>query len=203
MSRSSLLLAAVAGLSVLSLGCANAQAPAPKPAAKADPGTKPPCTDKSRACLERIARLYIDALVTHDGTPLPLAPTVRRSENALTNARGPYEVRESFARTHMVEGVRDVRLYTDAEKGEVVAFFRADIDLKEKDADATTRAGDTDYKVSVTVPAGTYTVHEAERFKIVDGYITEIEIVAHVEKGKGGGSGWPVERDAAVSAVPK
>ena len=58
----------------------------------------------------------------------------------------------------------------------------------------TTRAGSSEYKVAVTVPAGTYTVHEAERFKIVKGYITEIEIIANVEKGKGAGAGWPVAR---------
>jgi hypothetical protein len=28
--------------------------------------------------------------------------------------------------------------------------------------------------------------------------IQEIEIIAHVETGKGGGSGWPVARDAVI-----
>ena len=155
----------------------------------------PPCTSASAACLQSIAELYLKALLSHDGSGLPLAPNVRRSENALTNANGDHEVRESFVRTHMVEGVRDARFFIDAAKGEVVVFFRADIDLKEVDAkDTTTRAGDSEYKVAVTVPAGTYTVHEAERFKIVKGYITEIEIIAHVEKGKGAGSGWPNAR---------
>jgi hypothetical protein len=154
------------------------------------------CTDRSRACLEAVARAYIDGLVSHKGDAIPLAANVRRTENALTNARGPAEVRESFVRTTMVEAARDVRLFTDVEKGEVVAFFRLDVDLKatEGGGDATTKAGDTEYQVAVTKPAGTYTVHEAERFRIVDGKITEIEIIAHVEDGKGLGSGWPVER---------
>ncbi len=156
---------------------------------------KPPCTDSSAACLQKVASLYLQALVSHNGAGVPLAPNVRRTENGLTNASGEHEVRESFVRTHMVEAVRDARYVADTAKGEVVVFFRIDIDLKEADAkDSTTRAGNSEYKVAVTVPAGTYTVHEAERFKIVKGLITEIEIIAHVEKGKGAGAGWPDAR---------
>jgi hypothetical protein len=157
---------------------------------------KPPCTVQTRACLETVARTYIDGLVSHDGSKVPLAPNVRRTENALTNARGPHEVRESFVRTTMVESTKGVRFFTDVEKGEVVAFFLLNVDLK-ADAgggDTTTKAGDTEYEVAVTKPAGTYTVHEAERFKIRNGLIEEIEIIAHVEDGKGMGSGWPIER---------
>lgn len=180
-------------------GLAMAATPLPAiAAAPADIATKPPCTNNSKQCLEKIARMYIEALVTHDGTPLPIAPNARRSENGLTNAKGAFEVRESFVRTHMVEAVRGIRFWTEPSRGEVVAFFTGDIDLKAADAIATTKAGDTEYKVATAVPEGTYTVHEAERFKIVKGYITEIEIIAHVENGKGAGSGWPVERDAAV-----
>lgn len=167
-------------------------------AAPADVAVAPPCTDSSKACLEKIARLYIDALVSHDGAKLPLAPSVRRSENGLNNAKSAYEVRESFVRTNMVEGTRDVRFWTDPARGEVVTFFLLDVDLKAADALSTTRSGNTEYKVATTVPEGTYTVHESERFRIVKGYITEIEIIAHVENGKGLGSGWPVERDAVV-----
>lgn len=161
------------------------------------------CVQKDRMCLESIARSYIDALVSHDGSKIPLAANVRRTEQGLTNAKGDHEVRESFVRTNMVESTSDVRLYTDVAKGEVIAFFLLNVDLKAVDATATTKAGNTDYKVAVTKPAGTYTVHEAERFRIVGGRIQEIEIIAHVEDGKGLGSGWPVERDAAVKADKK
>lgn len=157
---------------------------------------KPICRDATRTCLEATARSYIDALVSHDGSRIALAPNVRRTENALTNARGEHEVRESFARTHMVERARELRLFTDVQKGEVVAFFLLDVDLKPETGggDSTTKAGDTEYKVAVTKPAGTYTVHEAERFAIRNGLIAEIEIIAHVEDGKGQGGGWPVPR---------
>ena len=167
--------------------------------------TRVGCTERTRACLEAVARSYIDGLVSHDGSKIPLADTVRRTENALTNAKGPKEVRESFVRTTMVEGAKDIRFFTDVEKGEVVAFFLLDVDLKEGEGggESSTKAGDTEYKVAVTKPAGTYTVHEAERFKIVDGKISEIEIIAHVEDGKGQGAGWPVERVEVVDSKAK
>lgn len=158
-------------------------------------GPPPPCVDAGSACLRRVATMYLDALKSHDGSRLPLAPAIRRTENALTNATGEAEVRESFARTHMIEAVRDPRFVVDPANGDVVVFFRIDVDVSEADAQGTTtRAGDSEYKVAVTVPKGTYTVHEAERFHVVRGYITEIEIIAHVETGKGAGSGWPVAR---------
>lgn len=161
----------------------------------------PPCTSNEPACLEQVAGMYLDALLTHDGSRLPLDPNVRRTENSLTNARGEHEVRESFVRTNMIERIRDARYYADVRTGDVIVFFRVDIDLKKEDGgeDGKTKAGDTEYRTSVSVPAGTYTVHEAERFKVVKGMITEIEIIAHVEKGKGGGSGWPEERADSVA----
>ncbi len=187
-------LAHAASLSALAALCALSVGPA-----SAAEGPPPPCTDSSSACLTRIGQMYVDALLSHDGSKLPLAPDIRRTENALTNARGPAEVRESFVRTNMVKAARDVRAYADEKKGEVVFFFSIDVDLGAKDvsADGTTRAGGSDYKTAVTVPPGTYTVHEAERFKIVRGMITQIEIIAHVENGYGLGTGWPTDRDAA------
>jgi hypothetical protein len=179
-------------------------AAAPLSAASPSPGdlrVRPPCTQSTSACLETVAKTYIAALVSHDGSKIPLAPDVRRTENALTNAKGAYEVRQSFAQTRMVEGYRDLRFWTNPATGDIVAFFMIDVDLKAADATTTTRSGDTEYKVSVKVPAGTYTVHEAERFRIVHGMITQIEILAHPEAGKGLGSGWPVPRDAAVGAA--
>lgn len=195
----------IAGLALAIAACSPN--PATDPATDPAPTdvAKPGCTEQTRACLEAVARSYIDGLVSHDGSKIPLADTVRRTENALTNAKGPNEVRESFARTTMVEKAKDIRLFTDVEKGEVVAFFLLDVDLKAEEGggSATTKAGDTEYKVAVTKPAGTYTVHEAERFRIVDGKITEIEIIAHVEDGKGAGGGWPVERVEVVKPEAK
>jgi hypothetical protein len=164
---------------------------------------KPPCTTSSRACLEKIGRLYIGALLSHDGSSLPLAPNIRRTENALTNARGPAEVRESFAHTGMVKAAREIQAYVDEKHDTAIFFFVIDVDLGQKDvaADGATQAGGTRYKTAVTVPAGTYTVHEAERFKIVKGMIQDIEIIAHVEPGKDQGSGWPVSRDPVVPAA--
>ena len=156
------------------------------------------CVANSRACLEAVAMSYVHALVSHDGSKIPLAPDVRRTENALTNAQGINEVVESFARTVMVKSTADVRMYTDVAKGEVIVFFLLNVDLQQGGGDTATKAGNSQYKVAVSVPAGTYTVHEAERFKIVAGKIYEIEIIAHVESPKEMGSGWPVARNGAL-----
>lgn len=178
---------------LLPLGLAFA---APALAAPANMG----CTAKTRACLEAVAKSYVDALVSHDGSKIPLALDVRRTEGALTNATGISEVVESFARTTMVESTTDVRYYTDVDKGEVLVFFLLNVDLKQGagGGDVTTKAGKSEYKVATSVPPGTYTVHEAERFKIVAGKIHEIEIIAHVESPKNLGSGWPIGRNTAV-----
>ena len=159
------------------------------------------CAENTRACMEAAAQSYIDGLVAHDGSKIPLADNVRRSENGLNNAKGPHEVRESFARTTMIERARNIRFFTDVENRQVVAFFLLDIDLKAgafAGGANTTKSGDTEYEVATVKPAGTYTVHEAERFRVIDGKIHEIEIIAHVEDGKGAGAGWPEARNKVV-----
>jgi hypothetical protein len=157
--------------------------------AKADPA-KPPCGDDSRECLASIATAYSAALLSHDGSALPLAPHVRRTENGLINAQGENEVRASFNDTKMVRDRRNLRLVVDEQQHEVVAFYLLDVALTGP-ARTEVKAGDKRYKVAVSVPSGEYTVHEAERFKIQQGQIQDIEIISYVEKGKGGASGWP------------
>jgi hypothetical protein len=190
-------------LSLLLATTLGASVPAQTP--PLDVNARPPCTSNTASCLEKIAGLYLEALRTHDGAKLPLAANVRRTENALTNARGPYQVRESFARTTMVEATRDPRFFVAPRTSDVIVLFRLDVDLKQGEGagDKTTKAGDSEYRVAVTVPAGTYTVHEAERFRVIRGYITEIEIIAHVENGKGAGSGWPNERPDSTKPAAK
>jgi hypothetical protein len=152
---------------------------------------RPLCEDSSRACLISAAEAYIDALVvSHDGADVPLAPDVRRTENGLVNANGEHEVRASFSETKMVRDRRNLRFVVDEMQGEIVAYFLIDVVLAGPEQ-SETKAGDKRYKVAVSVPAGIYTVHEAERFKVEHGLIKEIEIIAHVEKGAGGASGWP------------
>jgi hypothetical protein len=151
--------------------------------------TKPSCGDSSRQCLVSAATAYIDALLSHDGANVPLAPDVRRTENGLVNANGEIEVRASFTETKMVKARRNLRIIVDEPRQEVVAYFLIDVELTGP-AQAETKAGDKSYKVAVSVPGGNYTVHEAERFRIAKGLIKEVEIIAHVENGKGGSSGW-------------
>ena len=90
--------------------------------------------------------------MSHDGSALPLGPDVRRAENALTNANGEHEVRESFVRTPMIEAVRDPRFVVDANTRDVVVLFGFDVGINDTDAkDTTSKVGDSEYKVAVTV----------------------------------------------------
>ena len=150
----------------------------------------PPDSHLSGPAMQEMATAYTDALLSHDGSALKLSPHVRRTENGLVNANGEPEVRASFAETKMVKAKRDLRFVVDEAAQEIVAFFLIDVSLSGP-AQAETKAGDKSYKVAVTVPGGEYTVHEAERFRFQDGLISEIEIIAHVQNGLGGASGWP------------
>ena len=145
-----------------------------------------------RAGLEIVARSYIAALVKHDGSGLPLAQSVRRTENGLVNANGAEEVRESFHHVDMVEGARSIRIVADPKTGDVVAFYLLDIVLAGKTKD-TAQAGKSSYKVAVSVPAGRYTVYEAERFHLSEGKIDQIEIIGHVAHEDHAAAAWPSE----------
>lgn len=103
----------------------------------------------------RAAQAYLDALVSHDGSHVPLAPECWRIENgANTGASGP-EIRRRLADPvmHIITGYRDVRF---------------------------TVAGPDVFALYLLDTAET-TVHVAERFRVVDAAIVEIEAVFHIE----------------------
>ena len=140
--------------------------------------------------LDAIARGYITALASHDGSGVPLAPNVRRTENGLVNANGADELRESFHHVGMVKDARSIRIVSDPRSGDAVAFYLLDIVLEGKTMN-TTQAGKSAYKVAVSVPAGHYTVYEAERFHVSNGLIDQIEIIGHVAHADHAPAAWP------------
>ena len=151
---------------------------------------EPPSEHLSPDAMAAMATTYVQALLSHDGSALKLTPDVRRTENGLVNANGENEVRASFAETKMVTGTRNLHLVADEKRQAVTAFFLVDVSLSGS-AQTETKAGDKAYKVAVSVPGGDYTVHEAEEFRFSKGAIHEIEIIANVQKGRGGTTGWP------------
>jgi len=94
---------------------------------------------------------YLDALVSHDGSDVPLAENCWRSEQGKCAAKPAQGILDSYV-DPIMDGnlaLRDLRFFVDGDN--VIAMFL--LDLK------------------------TGTVHLAERFKVVDGLIHEIEAI--------------------------
>jgi len=117
----------------------------------------PLCTSPARACLERTVDAYFAGLLKGDGSAVPFAPDVRATEQetiAVTTRAGFLtEFKESGA----IKDVRDRHYYTDEKSGDVTAFVLVDV-----------------RSVNGAKP---FTVRRAQRFRVVKGMITQVEIL--------------------------
>ncbi len=122
---------------------------------------KPVCVDASRACLLRTAMLYLDGLSRHDASAIPFSPDVRATEQnnvvVTTEAKFRAEIDSSTA----ITGARNLRLMIDPARQSVAAFYVLDI------------AGEN------SKPP--YSVWRGQRFRIVKGYVTEVEVYNFIE----------------------
>ncbi len=124
-------------------------------------GPRPPRPDRyptgggSRDDVLDAAKAYIASLVSHDGSAVPLADEVWRVENGRLTADGSDALRVSLASEimHTVQEITDERWFAGGDGAAVFYTLRA-------------RAGDDDMFVRI-----------AERFRVVDGVIAEIEAV--------------------------
>jgi hypothetical protein len=119
----------------------------------ADPVT-PGCSDSSRDCLVRAATSYLDAITQHDGSLVWLAPNVHRSVNGSV-VEGEEAIRSAIDHEPVMIRYRDARFFVNEGEGWVVVFWLIDLENP-----------------------GPITARIAERFKIENGRITEIEGVA-------------------------
>jgi hypothetical protein len=94
-----------------------------------------------------IATRYLDALVSHDGSEVPLAPGCRRTELGTDTGSSGDAIRVHL--TTEIMGYRDVRWFVEGD--DVIAFYVLDA-----------------YGTTVDI---------AERFRIHDGLIHEIEAI--------------------------
>jgi hypothetical protein len=125
-----------------------------------------PCTDTSRQCVTDAARTYIDALVSHRGENVRLAPDARRTENGMVTAASGEEIRhdlETNPGDMAITGARDIRWFVDGDQA--IAYYLLDT------------------STLPTTAVHTTTVRLAERFKIVDGLISQIEAIFWVSPG--------------------
>jgi hypothetical protein len=136
----------------------------------------PPCTDTSRQCVIDAAGTYIAALVSHKGDQVRLAPNARRTENGLETASSGEAIRNDLETNKgdaAISGARDIRWFVDGENA--VAYYLLDTSI-----------------VPPVPGVHTSTVRLSERFRVVNGLITEIEAIFWVSPGPTPeGSGWP------------
>ena len=108
-----------------------------------------------RAEVLAAAKAYIAALVSHNAAAVPLSDEVWRIENGKTTGDGADALRKSLESEAMqtVQGVSDERWFASADSAVVFYTLLA-------------RAGDRDLFMRI-----------AERFRVVDGRLVEIEAV--------------------------
>jgi hypothetical protein len=135
-----------------------------------------PCTDASSACVTSAAGRYINALVTHHAADVPLAVNAYRTENGMVTGTSGAGIRndlETNQGDRAISGVRDIRWFVAGD--EATAFYLMD----------------TTAPNQPTAPHTT-TVHLAERFKVDNGLIHQIEAIFWINPGPTpDGSGWP------------
>ena len=109
---------------------------------------------EQRESVVRAAEKYLfDGLVKHEPDGIPFHPDVWRKEQGNNTGRSADEIRKSLVSDIMmvITGIRDVNWIVDGEQA--VAFY------------------------DLYVKTGPDPVRIAERFRVVDGLITEIEAI--------------------------
>ena len=136
---------------------------------------QPVCTKGSRACLIRTVSIYLDGLSRHDASAIPFAPSVRCTEQGRIEVTHEAKFRSEINASKDILGSRNVRLLVDEKTGSVGAFYMLDIGPM----------GDK--------PA--FTVRRGQRFKVLKGLITEVEVYNYFDQqgGKLAEPLWPDE----------
>ena len=102
------------------------------------------------------AQTYLDGIMHGDGSKVLLAPDAWRVEQGLNSGKNAEEIRRSLDRMGFgPSAIRDLRWFVDGEQA--VAFYALDF--------------------------GEMTAFLVERFRVVDGLITEIEVLFHGREG--------------------
>ena len=116
--------------------------------------------DDARDVVIGIAQSYLDSLLSHDASAVPLADQAYRIENGVYMGSTGAEIRAALEHSSMsfLNRIEDVRWY--AAPGSAVAFYTLYVD-----------AGD----------AGEALCRIGERFRVFDGELVEIEVVYSTE----------------------
>ena len=120
--------------------------------------------------LERIAMLYVEGLLTADGSAVPFSDDVRRSHLIVVPgvplawqvAQGADVVRADFTHERLTAR-RNMRITVDSDRGSVVLLWESGME--------------SEFARAITI---------VDRFVIVDGLIREIEIISIPQGGSFG-----------------
>lgn len=107
-----------------------------------------------------IAQTYLDGILKADGSGARLAPDCWRVEQGRNTGTNAEEIRAALKTMSYVQGMRDMRWFVDTGGENALAWYTIDVD-------------------------GGVTSFIAERFRIVDSLITEIEVVFAFAIGAG------------------
>ncbi len=129
----------------------------------------PLCTTPDRACLERTVNSYFRGLLRTDASTVPFADNVRATEQETVAVTSRVGFLSEFKASGAISGLRDIRLYTDVKTGDVTAFLMVDV-----------------RSVNGAKP---FSVRRAQRFRVSNGLITQVEIINF--NGKSTVSLWP------------
>ena len=107
--------------------------------------------------IEAAEKYLFHGLVEHDGSKVPLAENVVRHEQGHNTGEGRERLVEALSHEvmNLITGVRNVRWIVEGDQA--VAFY-----------DLDTKASDKPVLI-------------AERFRVVDGLVTEIEAIFHAQ----------------------
>lgn len=143
----------------------------------------PTCTQDTRACMIQAATAYLDSIVNHDASTVPFAPDVKRTEQGRITAMGESAIRESQKLQPDMAGHVNTRFFVEESSHNVIAFTLLRVTGRKADPDRQT--------FSNVAERDPFTVHLAERFKVEQGLITEIEAIFYREQGTMNGlSNW-------------
>ncbi len=112
--------------------------------------------DEAARSVVEPACAYLASILSHDGSKVPVAADAWRIEQGVNTGTSGPEIQESMSNdyfTTYVEGLRDIRWFVSGD--EAIAFYV--LDIREAPGIESTML--------------------AERFKVEDGLITEIEVV--------------------------
>lgn len=171
--RTRRLLAVAAAFGLLLAACSDSDSPSAGSSGSADATTTTTPTedligddafrancvtveDEAELKVVEPACAYLASIVSHDGSKVPVADDAWRIEQGVNTGTSGPEIQESMSNdyfTTYVEGLRDIRWFVSGD--EAIAFYV--LDIREAPGIESTML--------------------AERFKVEDGLITEIEVV--------------------------